>query len=91
MLKEIKEDCKYLLQHYTLNNKSKRLCKISCGHCTKTRRGSCVDCPHYEEHDISEEIISLSVYRMFHQFTQELKRYKKQLAEELEPYKQKKY
>lgn len=88
-MEEIKEDCKYFMQHYNYNKQSKRLVKIQCGSCTKTRRHKCTGCPHYEPHDISEEIICLSVYRMFWQFTHALKMYEKQLTEELKTHKQK--
>ena len=49
----------------------------------------CNNCPHYQPHDISEEIICFSVFRIFYQFNQVLKKYQQQLKEELEMYKKK--
>ncbi len=89
MLEEFKEDCMFFVQHYSYNSKKKRLFKISCGHCSKTKRSKCKDCPHYQPHDISEEVICFSVFRMFYQFNQVLNMYQQQLAKELKTYKHK--
>ncbi len=89
MIEEFKGNCKFFVQHYSYNAERKRLSKISFGHCRKTLRSKCKGCPYYQPHDISEEIICLSVFRMFCHFNYLLKQYQQQLTEELEICKQK--
>lgn len=38
MFEELKDNCKFFVQHYSYNSERKRLLKISYGHCGRTYR-----------------------------------------------------